>query len=92
MFCLESRKEMPALDEEIDEALAEGIVIDNSWGPKRFVVEDGKVVGVEFQRCTSVFDESKKFNPKFNASETKIVKATFVLSSVGQSIDWGSIV
>jgi len=92
MFCLESRKEMPALDEEIEEALAEGIVIDNSWGPKRFVVENGKVVGVEFQRCTSVFDADKKFSPKFDATETKIVKASFVLSSVGQGIDWGSLV
>ncbi|MDZ7543756.1 pyridine nucleotide-disulfide oxidoreductase, partial [Clostridium perfringens] len=34
MFCLEGRKEMPALDEEIDEALAEDIEINNSWGPK----------------------------------------------------------
>jgi NADPH-dependent glutamate synthase beta subunit-like oxidoreductase/NAD-dependent dihydropyrimidine dehydrogenase PreA subunit len=92
MFCLESRKEMPALDEEIEEALAEGIVIDNSWGPKRFVVENGKVVGVEFQRCTSVFDANKKFSPKFNPAETKIVKASYVLTSVGQGIDWGSLI
>jgi NADPH-dependent glutamate synthase beta subunit-like oxidoreductase/NAD-dependent dihydropyrimidine dehydrogenase PreA subunit len=92
MFCLESRKEMPALAEEIEEALSEGIVIDNSWGPKRFVVENGKVVGVEFQRCTSVFDENKRFNPKFDPSETKMVKASYILSSVGQGIDWGSLV
>ena len=92
MFCLESRKEMPALPEEIEEALSEGIGIDNSWGPKRFVVENGKVVGVEFQRCTSVFDENKRFNPKFDPSETKMVKASYILSSVGQGIDWGSLV
>jgi len=92
MFCLESWKEMPALPEEIDEALAEGIFIDNSWGPKRFLVEDGKVVAVELQRCTSVFDEEKKFNPKFDPAETKIVKASYVLSSVGQAIDWGSLI
>jgi len=91
MLCLESRKEMPALAEEIEEALSEGIDIDNSWGPKRFIVEEGKVVGVEFQRCTSVFDENKRFNPKFNSAETKIVKASCVLTSVGQGIDWGSL-
>jgi len=92
MLCLESRKEMPALAEEIEEALSEGIGIDNSWGPKRFVIEDGKIVGVEFQRCTSVFDENMRFNPKFNSAETKIVKASYVLTSVGQVIDWGSLV
>ena len=41
MFCLENREEMPALDEEIAEALSEDIVINNP-GPKRILVEDGK--------------------------------------------------
>lgn len=91
MFCLESRGEMPALDEEIEEAESEGIVINNSWGPKRIVVEDGHVVGVEFKKCISVFDENKRFSPKFDENTTKIVKADHVLLSVGQGIDWGSL-
>lgn len=32
MYCLENREEMPALGEEIEEALSEGITINNSWG------------------------------------------------------------
>ena len=91
MFCLESRPEMPALPEEIEEAEAEGITIDNSWGPKRIVVENGRVVGVEFKKCVSVFDEGKKFNPKYDEGQTKIVPAEYVLTSVGQGIDWGSL-
>ncbi|GLC31638.1 FAD-dependent oxidoreductase [Clostridium omnivorum] len=91
MFCLESRVEMPALDEEIEEAEAEGIVINNSWGPKRIIVENGHVVGVEFKKCISVFDENKRFNPKFDENTTKIVKASNVLLSVGQGIDWGNL-
>lgn len=91
MFCLESRGEMPALDEEIEEAEAEGIVINNSWGPKRIIVENGHVVGVEFKKCISVFDENKRFNPKFDENTTKIVKASNVLLSVGQGIDWGNL-
>lgn len=31
MFCLESREQMPALEEEIEEALEEDIVINNSY-------------------------------------------------------------
>lgn len=42
MFCLENREQMPALEEEIEEALEEDIVINNSWGPNRIIVEDGK--------------------------------------------------
>ena len=91
MFCLESRKEMPALKEEIDEALEEGIVINNSWGPKRIVVENGRVTGVEFKKCVSVFDENKRFSPKYDENETKIVSADNVLISVGQAMEWGNL-
>ncbi|WP_346930346.1 FAD-dependent oxidoreductase [Clostridium sp.] len=91
MFCLESRKEMPALDEEIDEALSEEIEINNSWGPKRILIENGKVVGIEFKKCISVFDENKRFNPKFDENEVKVVKASHILISVGQGMDWGNL-
>lgn len=91
MYCLESREEMPALDEEVEEALSEDIVINNSWGPTRILHENGKVVGVEFKKCLSVFDENGKFNPKFDENETKIVKANNVLISVGQGMNWGGL-
>ncbi|MBL8967679.1 MAG: FAD-dependent oxidoreductase [Spirochaetaceae bacterium] len=91
MYCLESRAEMPALPEEIDEALAESIAIENSWGPKRIVAENGRVVGVEFKKCVSVFDENRRFNPKFDESVTKLVPADQVLVSVGQAMDWGKL-
>ncbi len=91
MYCLENRKEMPALQEEIDEALAEDIAINNSWGPKRILVENGHVVGVEFKKCISVFGADKRFSPVFDENDTKIVEASNVLISVGQGIDWGTI-
>ncbi|MCX7950817.1 MAG: FAD-dependent oxidoreductase [Clostridiales bacterium] len=92
MFCLEKREEMPALDEEIEEALSEKVAINNSWGPKRIIVENGKVVGVEFKKCISVFDENKKFSPKYDENETMVVDADYVLISVGQAIDWGGLI
>jgi len=91
MFCLESRAQMPALDEEIEEAEEEGIAINNSWGPKRIVVENGKLKGVEFKKCVAVFDQSGKFNPRYDLNDTKFVEADFVLLSVGQSIEWGGL-
>ncbi len=92
MFCLENRKEMPALEEEIEEALEENILINNSWGPKRIITENGRVVGVEFKKCISVFDKNKRFNPTYNENEVKVVKADYVLISVGQAIDWGNLI
>ncbi|MEG1061792.1 MAG: FAD-dependent oxidoreductase [Oscillospiraceae bacterium] len=91
MYCLESRKEMPALDEEIEEAVEENIAINNSWGPKRIISKGGSVTGVEFKKCVSVFDESGKFSPKYDENDTKIVEADGVLLSVGQSIEWGGL-
>lgn len=91
MFCLESRKEMPALEEEIQEAMAEDIGINNSWGPVRILVENGRVTGVEFKKCISVFDENKRFNPQFDENEKLVVEASHVLISVGQGIDWGNL-
>ncbi|WP_026477472.1 FAD-dependent oxidoreductase [Alkaliphilus transvaalensis] len=92
LYCLESRAEMPALTEEIEEALSEAISINNSWGPKRILVENGSVIGVEFKKCISVFDENNRFNPQYDENETKIVKADHVLISVGQAIDWGNLI
>ena len=92
MYCLESRIEMPALEEEIEEAVEEDIIINNSWGPKRIVTENGRVVGVEFKKCTSVFDKDGRFSPKYNEDEVKLVNADYVLISVGQSIDWGNLI
>jgi NADPH-dependent glutamate synthase beta subunit-like oxidoreductase/NAD-dependent dihydropyrimidine dehydrogenase PreA subunit len=91
MYCLESRKEMPALEDEILEAEAEGIRIHNSWGPKRISTHNGKVSGVEFRRCTAVFDASGRFNPSFYEGETCLAEADFVLVSIGQSIEWGGL-
>ena len=91
MFCLESREEMPALEEEIEETLEEGITIGNGWGPKRIVTENGKVTGVEFKKCTSVFNKEGRFAPEYDENDTMIVEADVVLLSIGQSIEWGNL-
>lgn len=91
MYCLESRNDMPALVEEIEEALSEGIDINNSWGPTHILVEEGKVVGVEFKKCLSVIDGDGRFNPKYDEAETKVVEASNIIISVGQAMEWGSM-
>ncbi|MEG1108729.1 MAG: FAD-dependent oxidoreductase [Oscillospiraceae bacterium] len=90
LYCLESHNEMPALPEELDEAQAEKIAINNGWGPKRIITENGRVTGVEFKKCVSVFDDGK-FAPKYDESATTVVPADYVLLSVGQSIAWGNL-
>jgi NADPH-dependent glutamate synthase beta subunit-like oxidoreductase len=83
---------MPALEEEIEEAVAEGIVINNSWAPKRIITENGRFAGVEFKRCLSVYDTNRRFSPVFDENDTITVKADYLLLSVGQSMVWGNLV
>ncbi|NLH01541.1 MAG: FAD-dependent oxidoreductase [Clostridiales bacterium] len=90
MYCLESASEMPALPDEIEEANAENIVINNGWGPKRIIVENGRVTGIEFKKCLSVF-ENGRFAPKYDENQVITVPADYVLLSVGQAIAWGSL-
>jgi NADPH-dependent glutamate synthase beta subunit-like oxidoreductase/NAD-dependent dihydropyrimidine dehydrogenase PreA subunit len=91
LYCLESREEMPALDDEIAEAERDTVVFNNGWGPKRILTESGKVTGVEFKRCVSVFDGEHHFAPQYDENDTISVPADAVLLSIGQSIQWGSL-
>lgn len=91
LYCLEGRTEMPALDEEVEVAEREHIAIRGGWGPKRILTENGKVTGVEFKRCVSVFDENRRFAPRYDENDTIVVSADWVVLSVGQAIDWGGL-
>ena len=91
LYCLESLAEMPALKEEQEEAKEEGIALNNGWGPKRIIAESGKVTGVEFRKCVSVFDENGSFVPKYDESETITIEASNVLLAIGQVIDSGGV-
>lgn len=87
MFSLESREQMPALDEEIEIAESEDIIINNSWGPKLILGKDGQASGVEFRKCLNIFDDNGKFNPSYDENETIIVPADQVILAVGQVVD-----
>ena len=89
MFCLETREKMPASNEEIEEALEEGIELNCGWGPKEVLEEDGHVSGVVFKKCTRVFDAQGRFSPQYDENDTITVPCRHVIFSVGQAIDWG---
>ena len=88
---LETRDIMPALPEEIETAESEGINIIGGWGPKEILTEDGKVTGIVFKKCTSVKDADGRFNPQYDENETMTIECSNVIMSVGQAIEWGSL-
>lgn len=89
MFCLEAREKMPASNEEIEEALEEGIELNCGWGPKEVLEEDGHVSGVVFKKCTRVLDAQGRFSPEYDENDTVTIPCHHVIFSVGQAIDWG---
>lgn len=88
---LETRDIMPALPEEIETAESEGINIIGGWGPKEILTEDGKVTGIVFKKCTYVKDGDGRFNPQYDENETMTIECSNVIMSVGQAIEWGSL-
>jgi NADPH-dependent glutamate synthase beta subunit-like oxidoreductase len=87
LVSVEQRNEMPAWEREINEALEEGIKIINGLGPNKFLQKDGRLSGVEFKRCTSVFDEKGAFNPKYNEADLTRLEADTVIVAIGQAAD-----
>jgi len=82
LVCLEQREEMPAWEHEINDALEEGIEILNGLGPMRFMEENGRLAGVEFQRCTGVFDDEGKFAPTYDDCQLTSMDADAAIVSI----------
>ena len=78
---------MPAISEDVEQALEEKITILPSWGPHRVLEQDGKLTGMELVRCTAVFDKDGRFAPTFNTTVKKVVAADQILVAIGQAAD-----
>ncbi len=92
MFCLEQREEMPASDDEVEEALEDGVSVNCGWGPKEILKdESGKVCGIVFKKCVRVFDDEHRFSPVYDENDTKTVECGNVILSIGQAIEWGGL-
>ena len=87
LVCLESRQEMPAFGEEIEEGLEEGLKLHPSLGPRRFVGSMSKLTGLETIRCRSVFDEQHRFNPSFEPGTENIIPCDTAILAIGQASD-----
>ncbi len=91
MLCLEPREKMPASAEEIAEAEEEGVMIRCGWGPKEIRTENGKVTGIVFKKCVSVWNEEGRFAPTYDENDTISLDCDHVFLSIGQAIEWGDL-
>ena len=91
MIALESWEELPASRFEIEEAQEEGITIHPRLGPNRIIGQNGRVSGLEVIAVESVFDENRRFNPKFKPGSEQTWECDTVILAIGQTADLGAL-
>ncbi len=84
MIALESWDELPASRFEIEEALEEGITVNPRLGPNRVIGQAGRVTGLEVIEVESVFDENRRFSPKFRPGTERMMECDTVILAIGQ--------
>jgi glutamate synthase (NADPH/NADH) small chain len=91
IVCLESWDIIPATEEEYTEAKEEGVLFNVSWGPKKILLENNEIVGLECKAVKSVFDEQGRFAPTFYEEKVKTIDADMIIEAVGQMFDFSFI-
>ncbi|OQY09455.1 MAG: hypothetical protein B6I30_09790 [Desulfobacteraceae bacterium 4572_187] len=87
IVCLEKREEMPIFIDELKDAMEEGIIIENGWGPDYFEIENNLVTGIHLKRCISVFDDKGGFQPIYENGEKRYFPVDTVIIAIGQEPD-----
>ena len=83
-----TRAEMPAQEEEIEEAEHEGIKIEYLTAPTRLLIENGQIKGMECIRMElGDLDESGRPRPVPIPGSEFIIKADTIIPAISQSSD-----
>ncbi len=88
IVCLESWDIIPATEEEHTEAKEEGVLFNVSWGPKKILLKNKKIIGLECKAVKSVFDEQGRFAPTFYEEKNKTINGDMIIEAVGQMADF----
>lgn len=80
--------EMPARDEEIEDALEEGVEIKFLTAPKAVVVKDGKTVGIQcFKMELGEPDKSGRRRPVPVEGSDFVIDTDYIIPAIGQKTD-----
>lgn len=85
---LEDFQHFLADDDEIKEALEEGILIYDSYGPQSCEINDnGELIGLKTWKVESIFDEHNRFAPQYDPKQEIIHDCDAVIEAIGQYAD-----
>jgi len=89
MVALETREQVPADIEEIEEGTEEGIMFQLGWGPNSVILNDeNRVTGLHACKCTRLFDEEGRFSPVFDNADKQDIAAKQIYLAIGQMADF----
>ena len=89
---LEDWDELPATEEDIEEAKEEGVEFNPAWGPKEVVLNDeGNIKGLLCLKVASVFDQQGRFAPNFKKEEEMFLEGDMIIEAIGQAPDFSFI-
>ena len=103
IFYRRTEVEMPAFEEEVEDAKAEGVKMELLTAPTKIILEKGEVTGVEMQRMElGEPDESGRRRPVRVAGSEFVVPCDMVIPAIGEvgdlsflpdevKQDWGKI-
>ena len=74
---------------EVKEAREEGIEVIDSRGPQTCVVQDGQLSGLRTWRVISIFDEQRRFAPKYDEADERMHEGEMIIEAIGQMTDVG---
>lgn len=83
-----TRKEMPAIKEEVDEAIEEGVAIDFLVAPSKLIFDSGKLVALECIRMElGPPDESGRAKPIPKKGSEFRIHADAIVKAIGEYMD-----
>ena len=86
-----SREEMPAADEEVAEAEAEGIKFRFLSAPVEILGEKGKVTAIKVETMTLGEPDEKGRRKPVGTGEFETIALDSVIGAIGQTVDWGTL-
>ena len=86
-----SREEMPAADEEVAEAEAEGVKFRFLSAPVEILGEKGKATAIKVETMTLGEPDEKGRRKPVGTGEFETIALDSVIGAIGQTVDWGTL-
>ena len=86
-----SREEMPAADEEVAEAEAEGVKFRFLSAPVEILGEKDKVTAIKVETMTLGEPDEKGRRKPVGTGEFETIALDSVIGAIGQTVDWGTL-